>query len=529
MQTSPRFAPAILVASLLLVLVAPAAAGATQNEPRRLRSTHSAARTAARPARPAAGPNTSATPQAVLVASPQQLVFPSHVDSNSPAHWDGTTMYLFNSLAIGSALPARSTYVHGQLTGTADVVFENDDSILGNRWIEATYKADDGTLYGWYHEEQDDLCPPLPDGFPVAVPHIGALVSHDNGATWTDLGIVLAAPAGDYDCAGGTLSMTFAGGVGDFSVILDSAKQYFYFLYSAYSGDISQQGVAVARMPYASRDNPAGQVWKWYQGAWSQPGVGGLNTPIFQAVASWSSQWPDAYWGPSIHWNTHLQQYVILMNHANGGFWSQEGIYVTFNRDVSNPNGWSTPREIVVGGDWYPQVLGRGGNFKGTDKLASGLASYVQGGISSQDIAFLKPGEALLSRYYSRSVSDPGKPSATGDSWATIHPPGVLYSFQRALGIVQTKPANTSGLVQLEDCYYPNQADHEVQLGPTTCPGGLDMGSVGWVASPKLPQPDGTVPLYLCLNVADSDHSVSTAPDCEGHGVEVAPLGYAWR
>jgi hypothetical protein len=54
----------------------------------------------------------------------------------------------------------------------------------------------------------------------------------------------------------------FAGGNGDFSVIPDRSRTYFYFLISTYSGPVSAQGVAVARLAFKDRDNPVGKVSK---------------------------------------------------------------------------------------------------------------------------------------------------------------------------------------------------------------------------------------------------------------------------
>lgn len=79
----------------------------------------------------------------------------------------------------------------------------------------------------------------------------------------------------------------FAGGHGDFSVILDRDRRYFYFLFDNYSGPPEHQGVAMARMPFENRADPVGFVSKYYVGAWTEPGIGGLVTPIFPVSVSW--------------------------------------------------------------------------------------------------------------------------------------------------------------------------------------------------------------------------------------------------
>ena len=84
------------------------------------------------------------------------------------------------------------------------------------RWIEATWLARDGTLYGWYHNEPKGLCldskPICLTSGTLTVPRIGAVRSRDRGLTWEELGIVLEAPAEWVDCK--ALNGFFAGGIG---------------------------------------------------------------------------------------------------------------------------------------------------------------------------------------------------------------------------------------------------------------------------------------------------------------------------
>ena len=99
-------------------------------------------------------------------------------------------------------------------------------------------------------------------------------------------------------------------------MILDQDQRYFYFLFDNYSGPLEHQGVAIARMQFEDRANPVGNVHKYYVGAWDEPGVSGFVTPIFRAAVSWEGSNTDALWGPSIHWNTHLNNYVAVLNRS---------------------------------------------------------------------------------------------------------------------------------------------------------------------------------------------------------------------
>jgi hypothetical protein len=315
---------------------------------------------------------------------------PADCDCNNPAHWDGDTVYVFNS----TGHPWRSSGPNLFHLNQDYRRCEYDNKANGGRWIECTWKAEDGTLYGWYHLEPRGLCPGAHPNSPqmsLTAPKIGAVKSADNGANWRDLGIVLESLS-ELHCD--TKNFYFAGGNGDFSVMLDAKKQFLYFFISTYAGDLSEQGVAVARMRWSDRNEPIGKVWKWHNGQWREAGLGGHVTPIFQAKKDWHRADADAFWGPSIHWNTHLRQYVILLNRAQDANWTQEGVYISFNPDVADPAGWSTPRKILDGpgaNRWYPQVFGIDKSKHETDKLAGRIARLFVRGKSEWEIVFTKP------------------------------------------------------------------------------------------------------------------------------------------
>jgi hypothetical protein len=254
-------------------------------------------------------------------------------------------------------------------------------------WIESAWVDEDGTVFAWYHHEPQGLC----KGSNLTAPQIGALVSRDGGHTYTDLGIVLTSGYG-IDCS--ARNGYFAGGNGDFTVVLGNRRQYFYFLFSNYGGPLEQQGVAIARMRYDLRHRPSGAVQKFYAGEWMEPGIGGRATPVFGAKTAWSVENTDSFWGPSVHWNTHLQKFVMLLNRSccSPG-WPQEGVYVSFNKALADPEGWSVPVKIMSGTHWYPQVLGLGPGE--TDTVAGRIARlYIYGESTWKLIFFRTPHKA---------------------------------------------------------------------------------------------------------------------------------------
>lgn len=285
--------------------------------------------------------------QSVQIRPADLAQIPLLIDSNSAVFWYYGQLRIFSS--AGNPMISYTDPQTNVLLTRAVMIDRNDHFPM---WIESVWLDTDGALYAWYHHEKLDVCPDSS----LTVPEIGALVSYDGGESFRDLGIVLNSrePA---DCT--AKNGYFASGHGDFSVILDRGQQYFYFLFSAYGGDVSTQGIAIARMPFERRANPVGTVTKYFSGEWGEPGLGGQLTPILPAAAAWQREDSDSFWGPSVHWNTHIERYVVLLNRAccHPG-WPQEGVYLTMNADLSDPAGWREPIRLVEGGDWYPWVMG---------------------------------------------------------------------------------------------------------------------------------------------------------------------------
>ena len=321
--------------------------------------------------------------QTISLRPASTVELPPVIDGNSAAFWSNGEFNLFHSTGVPSISRGPDQF---SLWYTGPVQF--DSAAHSPVWFEAAWRDDDGTLFLWYHHEPGGLC----KGNSLTAPKIGAAISRDGGNTVQDLGIVLE--SGDpIDCS--AKNGFFAGGHGDASVILDRDKRYFYFFFTNYGGDLSQQGVSVARMAFEDRLQPVGAVYKYYNGDWQEPGIGGQLTPIFPAVRPWQAQDTNSYWGPSIHWNSYLEQYVVLLNHAccQPG-WPQEGIYISANADLSQPWMWWQPLRMLsksqIGSSpgYYPQVLGLGPEE--TDHAAGQVSRLYVHGRSSWEIVFDK-------------------------------------------------------------------------------------------------------------------------------------------
>lgn len=320
-------------------------------------------------------------PQTAVLQRVTRTELPPVIDGNSAAFWAGDKMYLFHSTGVPHLSSGHDQF---HLGDTHAIQFNSADHKPA--WFESVWRDDDGTLFLFYHHEPEQRCPTTN----LTSPRIGAAISRDNGETIEDLGIILqSGDPDDCDAKNGF----FSGGHGDMSVVLDKEHKYFYFYFTNYAGPVSSQGVATARLAFEDRFHPEGKVFKFYMGEWNEPGVGGKISPVFPATRSWQVEDTDSHWGPAIHYNTHLDKYVVLLNRAccEPG-WPQAGIDVSFNADLSDAFGWKPLQRLLNPGDiphapgYYPQVLGL--SSSGTDALSGEFARFYVMGVSDWEIQF---------------------------------------------------------------------------------------------------------------------------------------------
>ncbi len=343
------------------------------------------------------------TPRASVTAA-APIVLPGGVDSNSPAVWsleDGEERLFVMTSTAGA--PHVATGPGLTRLGTAqDIGFTS--APRNGVWMEAVVEDDGGTWYGYYHNENPAVGCGRPDR---AIARIGAARSSDHGRTWDDLGIILEAATDSVAC--GSMNRYVIGGVGDLSVMLNADKTDLYIFFSQYQKQPNAQGVAVARLVWANRDRPVGRVTVWTDGAWQASRINRtptvdvygntrniwreypVGTPLVPATQAWhdGDNKVDAFWGPSVHWNEGIEQYVMLLNRAKDENYAQDGIYVSFAPRLNDPSLWTPPQKLISGGKWYPQVMGTAAG-SGTDKLAGATARLFVGGRSDWTITFLR-------------------------------------------------------------------------------------------------------------------------------------------
>ncbi|MFE1949813.1 RICIN domain-containing protein [Streptomyces sp. NPDC059524] len=194
-------------------------------------------------------------------------------DPSDPTDRNDDTTARCNNSPTGresSFAPAGSSYAQKNYCDLAGV------------WVD----PDTGDWYGLVHNEFT----PQPFGDSSHFDGIDYAVSKDQGRTWTIKDHVITSP---YSTVRGDTSafpqQTYHYGDGDPRLFTDTASGYFYVFYG--SRIVDKNGGwrvfhgHVARAPISAKMAP-GSWQKWYDGSWSQPGDGGLESNMVPVDAA---------------------------------------------------------------------------------------------------------------------------------------------------------------------------------------------------------------------------------------------------
>ncbi|MGH2597848.1 MAG: hypothetical protein ACRDJ9_00520 [Dehalococcoidia bacterium] len=175
-----------------------------------------------------------------------------------------------------------------------------------------------GELIGFFHAEQCDR-----DNYTAS---IGAARSGDGGVSWQRTGAVITGRRSTDSC-----DKSSPRGAGQPSVA--HVGDYLYLYYTDWGGDIPDQ-IHLARAPISSATEPG--AWsKYYQGSFSEPGLGGDSTPVIRRPEPVDQGVYAA--NASVSYNTYLHRYLAVFD-ASNGFWttsSADGI--TWDQPVRLP------------------------------------------------------------------------------------------------------------------------------------------------------------------------------------------------
>ena len=210
----------------------------------------------------------------------------------------------------------------------------------GYAGVNAIHQPDERTLLAFYHAEDHERMPRLPNGVPGFYCSVGLARSTDRGSTFERLGPVLTSclpkdPKGRADQ-----------GVGELTVVSEPSGRYLYAYYTSHSR-VGGRGVQVcmARCPVASAAAP--RAWrKLRDGRFTEPGIGGRDTPVVSAAGLGA----DAFL-PHVVYCKPLRKFVMLFcinaYRELAGEPRQSGIYLICSADgIRWP--WEGRQQLLV-------------------------------------------------------------------------------------------------------------------------------------------------------------------------------------
>lgn len=362
---------------------------------------------------------TSTTPSFELIDG-EKFYFKSFVDCNMAEAWVGDTFRIFpgkygedpvwgysNELEFADGRNADEAFLRNMDEFTDPVMPPNaplgQEGLHGAAWFETIYQDPTDktgkTLFALYHNENYPETLPYdsvsgkgyinyrwPQGLtgpqsPAAVCRIGIMKSTNGGHSWEDKGIVLEDLQPRMILKPFNTSNTFAGGVGDPSAV--ASGEYLYIFYGEYGfpgtydsttyspeKEAKGQCISIARIPLAELNNPVGKARRWDGKSFSAlpDGVGQpiatLQISVNEGGGAASSPTGGFHWGPSVSWNTYLNQWVMLMGHVTGSSWKGSKIFISFNANADlskgdNAQQWTKPKLLLDKPGytvWYPSL-----------------------------------------------------------------------------------------------------------------------------------------------------------------------------
>jgi len=365
-----------------------------------------------------------------------------------------------------------------------------------------------GLVRGWYHAETE--C-----AYPRTHKSVAYAESADGGRTFLKPGH----PANQVLRAPAHFAQPETDDEGDQHVIAVGENLHMYFV----AGRDYQ--VRLARASVASGGGP-GAWWKYRDGRFDEPGLGGESSPIDpsgQLSRSWVSYLDE------------MRSYVGFSYNQRSG--TYRGFGLIFSVDgISDWHSLPDPILPYEGQYWergpgsrdlveYPSLISVYGDSARIDPVFWVYHMHVNGG------------EGFDRRYLVRRKlrlwpADDARPGRTGarialaryeygaDTWDTTAAVDARYRRREILGYLFT--AEQPGSLPVYDCFIAGWNDHMLTLDDATCDGATYLKRVGWIAREPMPE---SVRVFRCFDDTRRDHFVSQDPACGGAQMEW-PLGY---
>lgn len=421
-------------------------------------------------------------------------------------------------------------------------------------WLYSVNKLDENHWLGWYHAENE--CP-----YTGGQTHASTAFteSFDGGRTWQKPNypynqIITA----DIQFNGHPASDDTSGG----RVI--KINDYFYMFYQS-TGKYNPDGTPdysqsdylthVARSPVSVQGKP-GTWYKYFNGSFSEPGLGGRSTPINTLNS----------YGNFVSYNSYLNRYLSVLTTGRWGFilyfssgnseqdilngWSgfpvslgEKSIFsqVSHNTDDRVDNWWtrnSGSKQVYA----YASLVSLDGQ---SDIIGQQFYLYYMKLFDSEDFGssryllrrkitlhknsespFPYPAMVALTRY---EKQNPKKTKVSTE----IARPNEGYQKKTNLGYLL--PYEQAGFRPLYECYIPIWNDYFITAtnDPSTqnwqhCKDAGDnfIRTIGWISITQTPE--ANQPLYRCFDEQNTDHFTSLDQSCEGKRQE-GLLGYLFN
>lgn len=373
------------------------------------------------------------------------------------------------------------------------------------QWIQHV-ELQGKTLIGWIHNESQ--C-----NYAIGQNHYMDTIatSIDYGLTWKVQGLSITGTPEDTpkprQVTGESCSSTVKGQDG------------YYYSYCGGHGN-----AYVARAPVS---NPGPGEWKkYYNGSYSEPGIGGKSTRMTQQVGD-ASFWLTTNQTVSVIWvkgglglefsqdYMHFTEFPVPILKLDTGYW---------DRRKNPPNELLSYAGLIdattganqLGDHWYLTYMYLQPNegfdkrylvFRPVDVSLSRQSDKPQVGV-------------MLTRWYS---------SQKHDHWTSVEAvPGNYsdYKLEAQLGYLMTELDPPKKTVELEECVsdLPGHPDHMLaQKGVCETTGYMRLRSAGYVYADQQP---GTQPLYRCFSQDENSHFAAKSPNCANLGNNEGLLGY---
>jgi len=185
---------------------------------------------------------------------------------------------------------------------------------------------------------------------------LGLAISADKGVHWTDIGEIIR-----FNHPFSYQGASAPGAIGDPPLVISPDGKYFYVYFLDWLKDGRNTMLSVARASIADvlqaafggAVHSAAPFYKYYQGKWEQPGIGGSSTDL-----SPNSRYGG---GENVAWDAYLQRYIMLNNDSqntsyqespDGLHWT-DSVFLGMQGHVPEMAGYDMP--IGLGDD--PRIL----------------------------------------------------------------------------------------------------------------------------------------------------------------------------